>query len=225
MLTLEDLLPIRLLHTAMRVEYDRLATVARAPRSAAHAAAIEEHIELTLHVLHHHHAGEDTFFWPVLRERAPESAAAVDRLEAQHSLIDPLLAAASDRKVPLAERAEALAELHTLINSHLDDEEATLFPLLLKHYTKAELEAIDQKMHETFGRKEVPLILGWILSALDPEMRATSLATLPLIPRTLLKRVWEPSYRRRFVRVYGPDVPYGAFPQPAQTKPGMSLAA
>ncbi|MBX6387889.1 MAG: hemerythrin domain-containing protein [Frankia sp.] len=225
MLTLDDLLPIRLLHTAMRVEYGRLAAAARAPRGAAHAAVIEEHIDLTLHVLHHHHTGEDTHFWPVLRERAPECAAAVDRLEAQHSLIEPLLAAASDRKVALAERADALAELHTLINAHLDEEEATLFPLLLEHYTKAELEAIDETMRQTFGRKMVPQILCWMLSALDPEVRASSLATLPLIPRTLLTRVWEPSYRRRFVRIYGPDVQYGALPQPTQTKPGMSLAA
>ncbi|HEU4841856.1 MAG TPA: hemerythrin domain-containing protein, partial [Ilumatobacteraceae bacterium] len=38
-----------------------------------------------------HHGVEDTIFFPALRERAPETADVLDRLDAEHHLLDRLM--------------------------------------------------------------------------------------------------------------------------------------
>ena len=108
----------------MRQEYGRLAEAAHHPRDIGHEALIEEHIEVTLSVLHHHHAEEDNWLWPTMRQRAPAARPTLERLEAQHAQIDPLIATAADTSRPWRLRATALAELHAAINTHLDEETA-----------------------------------------------------------------------------------------------------
>jgi hypothetical protein len=203
MLTPADLLTIRLVHNAMRVEYGRLAVVARAPRDAAHAALIENQIVLTLGGLHHHHSAEDKHFWPTLRARAPHAAAALDQLEAQHTEIAPVLAAAADTARPLADRAETLATLQSLVAAHLDEEEAVAFPLLLAHLTPDESAEIGKDVDRGMNRRDIPVLYGWYASAGDAETRAAVLATVPLVPRILFKLFWAPAYQRRFSRLYG----------------------
>ncbi|MBL7501837.1 hemerythrin domain-containing protein [Frankia sp. CNm7] len=201
MLTAKDLLPIRLLHNGMRVEYGRLAAVARAPRDVAHAALIEDQIALTLNILHHHHTAEDTHFWPALRARAPRSVAGLDRLEAQHAEIDPLLRLAGDTSITLPERAGILAELQTLIGAHLDEEEAIGFPLIMEHFTPEEFARIDEEVQQGISRRDIPVLYGWLASAADPKLRADALATVPFVPRILFRLIWSPSYQRRFARL------------------------
>jgi hypothetical protein len=202
MSTSDHLQSIRLLHDAMRVEYGRLAAVAPRPRDAAHSALIEDQIALTLRTLHHHHTAEDRHFWPVLRTREPGAVAGLDRLEAQHAEIDPLVTIAGDTTIPLAERAGALAELQVLINTHLDEEEAVAFPLILKHLTLAEFEEIDKDVQGSFARRDIPVIYGWLASVADAPTRAAVLATVPLVPRLLFKLIWAPAYQRRSNRLY-----------------------
>jgi hypothetical protein len=111
-----------LAHKCMRREYSRLAEAARHPRGVRHQALIEEHIAVTLSVLHHHHAEEDNWLWPTLRERAPAARPSLDRLEAQHTQLDSL---------PM--RAPVFAELHEAINAHFDEEEQLILPLGTAH--------------------------------------------------------------------------------------------
>jgi hypothetical protein len=222
MSTTDHLLPIRLLHDAVRIEYGRLAVAARAPRDAEHAALIDDHIHLTLRALHHHHTSEDTHFWPVLRARAPRAVAGLDRLEAQHAEIDPLVAIADDTTIPLPARAGALAELHRLINTHLDDEESIAFPLLLEHLTDVEFARIDEEVRRGFDRRDIPKLYGWLASTADAPLRAAVLATVPLVPRTLLRLFWAPAHQRRAGRVYaGIEVPGTT----AQVRPAAHRAA
>ncbi|OHV47541.1 hemerythrin domain-containing protein [Pseudofrankia sp. BMG5.36] len=133
MLTTTDLSPIRLTHVWMRGEFGRLARAARTPRDAAHAARIEDEIASAITRFRGHQAGQDELVWPVLRDRAPAAATDIDRLEGQRATIAVLLAGADDRSFPLAERADMLAELHLIVNEHLDAEERLAFPLLKAH--------------------------------------------------------------------------------------------
>ena len=109
-----------LAHKCMRREYSRLAEAARHPRGVRHQALIEEHIAVTLSVLHHHHAEEDNWLWPTLWERAPAARPSLDRLEAQPTQLDSLIAAAADTSRPLPMRAPVFAELHEAINAHFE---------------------------------------------------------------------------------------------------------
>jgi hypothetical protein len=142
-----------LAHKCMRVEYRRLAEVAGQPRDAAHQALIEDQIAVTLSMLHHHHTEEDSWLWPTLRQRAPHAVADLDRLEAQHARVDPLIAAAVDTTHPRTQRAGVLAELHEVINAHLNDEEQVVLPLCRAHITAEEWEDFGERALAGIPRK------------------------------------------------------------------------
>ncbi|MCK9927960.1 hemerythrin domain-containing protein [Frankia sp. Mgl5] len=202
MLTEIDLLPLRLVHDAMRTEYGRLALAAQAPRDASHAALIEDHIALTLRVLHHHHSAEDRLLWPTLRVRAPRAVVAVDRLEAQHAALDPLIGHAGDVAIPLPERADTLTQLQATLNAHLDEEEAVAFPLLRGLLSPEEFKEIGKDAARNTSRRDLPKLYGWLIIAADETTRADALTLVPLPLRLLLRRVWGPAYQRRAANLY-----------------------
>jgi len=80
------------------------------------AAVLAEEWRRFRETLHHHHVAEDTGIFPSLR---PRLGAALDRLEADHRAIDPLL-----------ERADDLSELDALLAEHLEAEERLVIPYL-----------------------------------------------------------------------------------------------
>lgn len=190
-------------HRAMRTEYGRLAAVAANPRDKAHAALIDDQIAVYLDLLHQHHAGEDEQAWPRLRERAPAAVADLDLLEAQHAQIDPLIDTAADRTLPRQQGATALAELHTAINTHLDDEERIALPLFKAHITVQEWDAFGQQAVDKMSTKQRKIVFG--AGALDapPEELAQLMMTLPGPVRLLLRWIWMPAARRRRHRLYG----------------------
>lgn len=191
-----------LAHKCMRVEYGRLAEVARRPRDANHQAMIEHQIEVTLSLLHHHHAEEDSWLWPTLRHRAPHANADLDRLEGQHTNVDPLIAAAGDINRPLPQRAAVLTELHEAINAHLDDEEHIVLPLCTAHITAQEWDSFGQRALGAIPRQHLPIVLGLANSEAIPEEWAQVQQILPLLARVMLKTFWAPSYAKRRHRLY-----------------------
>jgi hemerythrin HHE cation binding domain-containing protein len=206
-----DLAAFLMAHRGFRSEFGRLATVARAPRDAAHAALIDDQIALVMHLLHHHHTAEDTSLWPTLLTRVPEAAAALGRLEAQHEDMDPLFALISDTSRPLPDRAAALQELHEVLNAHLDEEEREAIPLIRRHMSRAEWETDGEEVMKSLDRARLPLIFGWLASVSDAEQTRVALAGVPLVPRLLFRLLWGPSYAKRFRALYG-DLPTGPPP-------------
>lgn len=202
-----DLSGFLLAHAGMRQEFGLLATVAAGPLDAERAALAEDQIAMVLHVLHHHHTGEDDTIWPLLRTRVPAAAADLDQLEADHGRIDPLLTAAGDTARPLPERAPVLAELHELLNAHLDREEATAVPLIRRHVTAAEWDALTERAIAETGKRNVPKVYGWYASAASDEQRAEALGTVPPLVRVLFRLFWWPAYQRRARRLYGAAAP------------------
>lgn len=83
-----------------------------------------------------HHRNEDTMLFPAVRRAAPQLAATVDRLEADHLTVAALLSHISGLANELASHrarrdlAGALNELATSLLAHLELEEAALLPLL-----------------------------------------------------------------------------------------------
>src|SRR3954470_16180787 len=159
-------------HAGMRQEFGLLARVAAGPLDPDRAALVEDQIAMVLEILHHHHTAEDDTLWPALVARVPAAAADLDALEADHARLDPLITAAGDTTRPLAERAPVLAELHELINAHLDREEATAVPLIRMHVTAAEWDALTERAVAETGRRNIPRVYGWYASAASAELRA-----------------------------------------------------
>ncbi|ADP81610.1 hemerythrin domain-containing protein [Pseudofrankia inefficax] len=206
----EHLTGFLLLHAGFRAEFGRLAAACANPRDDAHEELLEEQLALVLDLLHAHHAHEDAGLWPTLVGRAPQAADRLAELESEHSGLDPLLAAASDRGVPLAERAPTLRRLHELVNEHLDHEELAAVPLMLRCLTLDDVEADRRQAMDDFGRRRAPVIFGWLASSADAELLSRSYADLPAVARLLFRLFWWPAYRRRFTRLYGATLPANA---------------
>jgi hypothetical protein len=200
-------------HRGFRAEFGRLATAAAAVRDDAHAALIDDQIELVMHLLHHHHTAEDTSLWPVLVDRAPAAREALARLEEQHEDMDPLFTRIENRSIPVAERAATLAELHDVLNAHLDEEERNAVPLIAAHLSAKEWEADGEKVMATLDKKKLPLIFGWLASCSTPEQASEALKAVPLLARVLFRLVWWPGYQKRFRALYGATAPVGPNPR------------
>jgi hemerythrin HHE cation binding domain-containing protein len=195
-----------LAHKCMRREYDRLAEAACHPRDVGHQALIEEHIAVTLSVLHHHHAEEDRWLWPTLRKRAPAATPELDRLEAQHTQLDPLIATAGDTSRPLPMRATVLAELQRAINAHLDEEERLILPLSSAHISAEEWDAFGERALASIPRRYMPIVLGWVSSEATSQEWAPVRQMLPRLVRLLAEAFWIPTYAKRRRRLYPESV-------------------
>ena len=83
-------------HDAFRRDLTRLARTASAANLTRPAASRSQAgWELFKRELHIHHTAEDEIIWPALRPRlahSPTALSVLDAMEAEHELIDPLLA-------------------------------------------------------------------------------------------------------------------------------------
>jgi iron-sulfur cluster repair protein YtfE (RIC family) len=199
-------------HDAFRRDLGKLATAASQARawSPDRQAAVRAGWEIFQRQLHVHHRGEDAVVWPLLRGRLAGSASAMsvlDAMQAEHELIDPLLAAV-DRAFgfagdpagySVADAADAVAELATQLSYHLSHEERDALPLIGSTLTAREWQAAGRQMGRQPGVKAsfVPEFFGWLLDGAAPDRRASVLATLPAVMRPLVTGVFRPLYARR----------------------------
>jgi hypothetical protein len=146
--------------------------------------------------------------WPTLRERAPAARPSLDRLEAQHTQLDSLIAAAADTSRPLPMRAPVFAELHEAINAHFDEEVHLILPLGTAHVSAEEWEAFGQRALASIPRRYMPVVLGWVSSEATPPERTLVRQMLPWPMRILAQALWVPAYAKRRRRLY---------PQPVNT--------
>src|SRR5215469_4576149 len=90
---LVDLRIFLLVHRALRHDFGALAqAIGRGDGPAGRDRALDRCGRATLWRLEHHHHGEDARVWPLLRAKAPEAAAVLDALEAEHQHLDRLVA-------------------------------------------------------------------------------------------------------------------------------------
>jgi hypothetical protein len=129
-------------------------------------------------VLHKHHTGEDVAMWPLLAERGADRTV-LDALAAEHARIDPLLAAASADLAALAagtgggatrERlAATMVEMRDALGAHLAHEERDGMALVQQHLSQADWDRLDEVFAKDYRLREVPTVLGWVMSGLTPD--------------------------------------------------------
>lgn len=176
-----DIAPMYLMHRAFRRDLDAFArTVPTVPPSdAARWARLARRFAFFGSVLHKHHRGEDVAMWPLLAERGADPAV-LQALEAEHAAIDPLLAGATADLGTLAagngdestrDRLTATTgRLRELLGAHLAHEERDGMALVQQHLTPADWERLDREVFaKDYRPREVPAVLGWVLSGLSPE--------------------------------------------------------
>lgn len=166
-----------------------------------------------LDFLHHHHEGEDTHLWPVLKLRLagdPEAEALVARMEGQHDDLAESLNTATDlvrrwrASAGAADRelaAAAIEVLHEPTLAHLDEEEGQLCPLAQQHLTQHEWLALSRHGQRSTPRKQGAYILGALLEEASPQERDDFLGHLPVPIRWVARPLFEAPYQRRMAAV------------------------
>ncbi|MCT2591590.1 hemerythrin domain-containing protein [Streptomyces sp. N2-109] len=152
-------------------------------------------------VLTIHHRAEDSHLWPVLRPKVagePERERLLDEMDAEHSVLDPLLASvgaalAGRRRQEVAPLLDQATEKLT---AHLDHEEKDTLPLIQEVMTVAEYDAFGQEQRRMLGLRAGSAFLPWVLDGASEETRRTALGALPPPVRLIYRAVWKPRYER-----------------------------
>ena len=188
-------------HDAFRRDLTRLARTASAAHDPARRDSVQAGWELFKRQLLMHHTTEDEIIWPALRARLDHSAAALsvlDAMEAEHELIDPLLAAVDaefgrDGEDRVADVIDALT---SSLTGHLRHEERDGLPLIGVALSAAEWRGLGRKMGTRNGMAAGAEMFAWILDSTDRDHSKATLAQLPPPLRVLYRTVWKPRFER-----------------------------
>ena len=208
-----DLAGMYLMHHGFRRDLHRFADVAPATPAADRArwAGIARRFALFALILHKHHRGEDVGLWPLLAERGADRSV-LDALEAEHAVIDPLLASATAELQALAagtggEPARArftrtVVQLRDALCAHLGHEESDGMTQVQRYLTPEDWAWLDREVFaKEYSQREVPAVAGWIADGLTvEEMRRMPGVNAPLI---LLARLMGRRFARRDARLFG----------------------
>jgi len=153
--------------------------------------------------LHAHHAAEDALLWPLLRARAPERAALLERMEAQHAAVDEVTLAASRAldaysATPTEESARSLAaairRLAVELDAHLVEEERETLPLAAVTVSQDEWGALPGWAMGHFTGDKMWLVLGLLFEQMTDVQVATTLQHIP----GPVREAWETTGSRDF---------------------------
>lgn len=156
-----------------------------------------------LEFLHVHHAGEDELIYPILEERCPEEKATLQRVDAQHTLLDEPMerarsALAAWREAPSVESGRTVVSLIGTVGEtlwpHLGEEEATVLPIASAWMSPEEWGQLPGHALRSFRTDKPWLSIGLIREHLSPEHRDLMLARMPLELQTLWTEQWEPAF-------------------------------
>jgi len=201
-----DVRDMAIIHATFRRSYAESAQLVRArpAPSSERATFLADHIDFGLDMLHNHHESEDELLYPLLVERAPESAESTRMIDAEHEEIAVALEAARAacrawRDAPSEETgaalADALEELNATTQPHLDHEERVIVPLAAKVVTAEEWEAVGAHSRAQIPPNLMPIAFGMIcepLSAQDAAyMRSHLPAPVRLLYPLLIERPWK----------------------------------
>jgi len=189
-------------HDAFRRDLTRLARAAATAdlSDPARRQSVAAGWELLKRELHLHHTAEDQIIWPVLRPRLAHSEHALsvlDAMEAEHDLIDPLLAAVDTAfNVAPDQLAGAIDALATTLTGHLAHEERDGLPLIGVALTAAEWRAAGRAIARKNGLSAGSEMFAWMLDGAGRDQATATLGSLPPPLRLLYRARWKPRYEK-----------------------------
>jgi hemerythrin-like domain-containing protein len=196
-----DMTMMLAIHDALRRELERIARVtARAdddPRRVLRTAAGWGMFKDFLRV---HHTSEDIALWPVMRRLLaghPDDLALLDAMEAEHAVIDPLLAVVDDALLDRDHGADRLGglvdALVTGLSGHLRHEEAEGLALIDATLTGEQWSDF-AKVHGARMGGHAPRYLPWLLEGMDDTAATRILARMPQPLRAAYHDEWRAAY-------------------------------
>ncbi|GLX94789.1 hemerythrin domain-containing protein [Herbidospora sp. NBRC 101105] len=185
-----DMTMMYALHDALRRELDRVARLTETPDGLLKATVTWELFTTYLHV---HHTSEDDTLWPALRKVVPETdLALLDAMEAEHSVIDPALAAVESSGP--GDLAENVAVLRDRLTAHLRHEEHETLPLIAATLPEEEWARFGA-LHRRRVGDDTARYLPWLLDSAADDLADRVLNSLPGPIRTAYRDDWLPGYR------------------------------
>jgi hemerythrin-like domain-containing protein len=177
------------------------------------SALVADHLGYILDGLHHHHAAEDELLWPPLHTRVPTSDAKIQQMENAHAAIAESIETVqtvrtSWRTSPgpelAAELIAATEDLSARVDTHLEDEEQNILPLISQHITADEWEEVVKRGAEFLPKNKLALVfLGLTLQNLTPDEQRQFLAGIPTAARILWKLFGQRTFDAYRTKLYG----------------------
>ena len=147
-----------------------------------------------------HHRSEDDVLWPPLRAAVagrPDRVAVVDALEAEHGVIEPLLAAidaaAADPDYGYQRFGDIIDELSAKLNAHLAHEEADGLPLIDASLTLQQWQHFAQ-VHGERNLPDAPTYMPWLLAGARPQILDAVLGKFPPHLLATYREQWALAY-------------------------------
>lgn len=189
------------MHDALRRELAQVGRIATRrdddPAKLLHAALGWELFKRFLTV---HHQTEDDVLWPPLRAHVtdkPDRLALVDALEAEHAVIEPLLAAidaaAADPDYGYQRFGDIIDELSTKLTAHLTHEETDGLPLIDASLTPQEWQHF-ARVHGERNLPDASTYMPWLLSGASPQTIDAILGKFPPPLLATYREQWAPAY-------------------------------
>ena len=169
----------------------------------ARVAVIGSFYENVLEFLHVHHAGEDELIYPVLEERCVDSKSLLERVDAQHGLLNEPMkiavqAIATWTGSPSVETGRAavnaIAVVDETLRPHLAEEEDMVLPIASSWMSPEEWAELPGHALRSFRGDKPWLALGLVRQELEQEHRDAMLARMPAEMQTLWTDQWEPAF-------------------------------
>jgi Hemerythrin HHE cation binding domain len=206
----------RIFHAALRRDLARVINVLADAKDHApeQRAALAEQVGLVLGLLHHHHTGEDTGLWPLVRRRAPDLGTQLDTMEAEHASVTVLIVStrAAARQYatttdPLAIGRQlqlAVSQLSDVLLPHLDHEETEVMPRVMRALTKRDWSALSRGELRNWNSLALAGTgLVWMAAGLNQTQRALFNQQVSPIFQWLVDQRYGPAYRRRTALAFG----------------------
>lgn len=200
----------RIFHAALRRDLERMINVLAGANGRARPeqrAALAEHVGLVLDLLHHHHTGEDTGLWPLVRRRAPDLGRQLDTMEAEHASVASAIVStrAAARQYAMATDSaggrrlpRALADLSGVLLPHLDHEETEVMPRVMRALTPRDWSALSRRElrnWNSFALAGTGLV--WMADGLIGRQRTMFNQQVSPVFQWLVDKRYGPAYRHR----------------------------
>jgi hemerythrin-like domain-containing protein len=211
-----DLTGFTLIHRGLRSGSRELADAATAigrgaPCPPARRDAYVAFATEVLHEIHLHHTREDDVLWPVIAASAGP-VVDLEPLTDDHTELHAVLAraeealrafsGADDVRAAAAPLGAVLTELADLLDEHIVEEEAEVFPVIREHVSAKDFAACEKRFQKGSSPKHMMFVLPWIIAQCSPRERADVLADAPAPLKVLLK-LGEARWQRRRAVVLG----------------------
>ncbi|MDJ1135587.1 hemerythrin domain-containing protein [Streptomyces iconiensis] len=196
-----DMTMMYAIHDALRRELERIARItARVDEDPRHILSTAVGWELFKKFLTIHHTSEDLTVWPVMQQvlaDRPDELALLDAMEAEHAVIDPLLAdidaALTDRDSG-PERLGGLTDtLYTKLNGHLDHEENEALALMDITMSQEQWAAFATEQRTRVG-DDSRRYLPWLVDDMTAAKLTPFFAKMPEQLRNAYDTEWRAAY-------------------------------